>query len=116
MTSEPNKKGILSIINFSSFPNKPWVSHVCSKSLLKSLGEKENLLVTSNFSFFHSVFYPSGELSSIFTKFKIDVYKLFRFGSPKFVVWERVKDPVGRRIWEKKKMLLVTISTTEMFA
>ena len=38
------------------FPNKPWFLRVCSTSLLKRLLEKEKLLVTSNFSFSHSVF------------------------------------------------------------
>ena len=38
------------------FPNKPWFLRVCSTSLLKTLQEKEKLLVTSNFSFSHSVF------------------------------------------------------------
>ena len=38
----------------------------------ETLREKEKLLVTSNFSFSHSVFYPLGELTSIFIKFKID--------------------------------------------
>ena len=40
------------------FPNKPWFLRVCSTSLLKTLWEKDKLLVTSNFSFSHSVFYP----------------------------------------------------------
>ena len=40
------------------FPNKPCFLGVCSTSLFKTLWEKEKLLVTSNFSFFHSVFYP----------------------------------------------------------
>ena len=40
------------------FPNKPWFLRVCSTSLLKTLWEKEKLLVTSNFSFSNSVFYP----------------------------------------------------------
>ena len=39
------------------FPNKPWILRVCSTSLLKTLWEKKKLLVTSNFSFSHSVFY-----------------------------------------------------------
>ena len=39
------------------FPNKPWFSRVYSTSLLKTLWEKEKLLM-SNFSFSHSVFYP----------------------------------------------------------
>ena len=56
---------------FNSFPNKPWFLCVCSTSLLKTLWKKEKLLVTSNFSFFHSVFCPFGELSAIFIKFKL---------------------------------------------
>ena len=50
-------------------------------SLLKTLWEKEKLLVTSNFSLSHSVFYPFGELSPIFIEFEIVVCKLFQFGS-----------------------------------
>ena len=38
------------------FPNKPWFLRVCSRGLLKTLWEKKKLLVTSNFSFSHSVF------------------------------------------------------------
>ena len=49
-------------------------------SLLKTLREKEKLLVTSSFSFSHSVFYPFGQLSAIFVKFEIVVYKLLQFG------------------------------------
>ena len=30
---------------FDPFPNKPWFLHVCSTSLLKTLWEKEKLLV-----------------------------------------------------------------------
>ena len=52
------------------FPNKPWFLHVCSTSLLKTLWEKEKLLVTSNFPFTHSVFYPYDALSFIFIKFE----------------------------------------------
>ena len=37
--------------NLNPFPNKPWFSCVCSTSHLKTLWEKEKLLVTSNFSF-----------------------------------------------------------------
>ena len=64
----------------------PWET-----SLSKTLWEKEKLLVMSNFSFFHRVFYPFGELSAIFIKFEIVICKLSQFGSLKFVVWERVK-------------------------
>ena len=50
--------------------------------------EKEKLLVMSNFSFSHSVFYPFGKLSAIYVKFEIVVCKLFQFERVlKFVVW-----------------------------
>ena len=51
-----------------------------SKSLLKTIWEKEKLLVTSNFSFSHSAFYPFGKLSAIFINFKNVVCKIFEFG------------------------------------
>ena len=41
---------------------------------------KEKLLVMSNFSFFHSVFYLLGELPAIFIKFEIVDCILFQFG------------------------------------
>ena len=62
------------------FQNQPWFLHVCSISLLKTLWEKEKLLITSNFSFYHSVFYLFEELSIIFIKFEIVVCQRFQFG------------------------------------
>ena len=44
--------------NINPFPNKPWFLRVCSTSLLKTLWEKEKLLVTSNFSFLQQCFLP----------------------------------------------------------
>ena len=61
------------------FPNKPWFLPVCCMCFLKTLWEKEKLLITSNFSFSHSVFYLFGEHSAIFVKFEIVVCKLFQF-------------------------------------
>ena len=58
----------------------PGFLRVCSTSLLKTPWEKKKLLVTSNFSFSHSVFYPFGELYAIFIKFETVVCKLFQFG------------------------------------
>ena len=49
-------------------------------SCLKTLWEKEKLLVMSNCSFSHSIFYPFRELSGNFIKLKIVVYKLVQFG------------------------------------
>ena len=39
----------------------PCFVRVCSTSLLKTPWEKEKLLIMSNFSFYHSVFYSFGE-------------------------------------------------------
>ena len=69
--------------HFKLFPNKPWFLRVCCTTLLKTLWEKEKLLVTSNFSFSPSVFYLFEELSAISIKFKIVVCKLFQIGRVK---------------------------------
>ena len=58
----------------------PGFLRVCSTSPLKTLWEKEKLLVTSNFSFSHTVSYPFGELSASFIKFRFVVCELFQFG------------------------------------
>ena len=65
---------------FNSFSNKPRFLRVCSTSLLKTLWEKEKLLVTNIFSFSHSVFYLFRELSTILIKLKVIECKLFQFG------------------------------------
>ena len=65
--------------SLNPFPNKPWFLPVCRTSLLKTLWEKEKLLVTSNFSFSHSVFYPFGEHSVTVIKSKIFICTLFLF-------------------------------------
>ena len=69
------------VTSFNPFPNKPLFIPVCSICILKTLWEKEKLLVTSNFSLSHSVFYTYGKLPAIFIKSKIVVCKLFQFGS-----------------------------------
>ena len=58
---------------YNPFLNKPWFLRVCSTNLLKTLWEKEKLLIMSNFSFSHSVFHPFGELSAIIIEFEIVV-------------------------------------------
>ena len=58
----------------------PGFFSVCSKHVLKTLWEKEKLLVASNFSYSHRVFYPLGELCAFFIKSKIVLCKLFQFG------------------------------------
>ena len=69
-----------SLFDTNLFPNKPWFLRVCSTSLLKTPREKEKLLVTSDFYFSHSVFYPFGQLSAILFKLKIVVCNFFQFG------------------------------------
>ena len=77
---------------FNPFPNKPWFLCICSTSLLKTLWEQKKLLITSNFSYSHSVFQLFGELSTIFIEFKnccrqtLSVWK-----GLKFAIWEWVK-------------------------
>ena len=71
------------VITVHPFPNKPWFLCVCCSSLLKTLWKKEKLLIMSNFTFSHSVFYPFGGLSVIFMEFKFVVGKLFQFGRVK---------------------------------
>ena len=76
-------------VNFLTFfPNKPLFSRVCSTSLVKTLLEKEKLLVTSNFSFSHCFlpiqrifchFHKKLKLSSA-NSFSLEVSKLCRLG------------------------------------
>ena len=61
------------------FSKQALVLCVCSRDLLKTLWEKEKLLVTSNFSFSRSVFYPVWRTFSHFYQFKMVVFKLFHF-------------------------------------
>ena len=65
------------LAEFDLFPDKPLFLNVCSSSLFKTLWEKKKLLVTSNFSFSCSVFYPFAGLSTGFIKFWIVIFKLF---------------------------------------
>ena len=65
---------------FNPLLKKPLFLRVCTFSLLKTLREKEKLLVTSNFSFSHIVFDLFGKLSAIFIKVKTVVCKLFECG------------------------------------
>ena len=67
-------------VHINPFPIKPWFLCVCSASLLKTLREKKKLLVTSNFSF-SQCFLHVEELSAIFIKFEIIVFKVFEFGT-----------------------------------
>ena len=73
------------------FLNKPLFLRVCCSSPLKTLWEEKKFLVTSNFSFSHSIFYLFQELSAIFNKLVNVVCKLSVWKSPKFVISERVK-------------------------
>ena len=83
----------VTIIHINPFPNKPLFLRVCTMSALKTLWEKEKLLVTSNFSFSHRIFYLFQELFTVFIKFKIVCLQtLSIWKSQKFAVWERVNN------------------------
>ena len=70
----------LSPAKINPFPEKPLFLRVCSTSLLKTLWEKEKVLVTSDFSFSHSISIRLENTSAIFITYEIDVCKLFQFG------------------------------------
>ena len=67
------------------FRNKLLFLQVCYTSLLKTLREKEKLLVTSNFSFSHSVFKSFGDLGA--DRMVLDLYKIDKW--PKFSIDRR---------------------------
>ena len=68
-------------------------SFVCLTSLLNTLWEKEKLLVKSNFSFSHGVFYPFRELSAIFNQIQnCRLQTLSVLKSLKFAIWETVNE------------------------
>ena len=62
------------------FPNKPWFLCICCTSLLKTLWEKEKLLVSSNFSFSSQCFLSVLRSFAFFIKLEFVVCKLFQFG------------------------------------
>ena len=68
---------------FNPFPLNDTFWRPWETSFLKTLWEKEKLLVMSNFSFAHSVFYPFRDFSAIFIKFKI--------ASADFSIWTCLK-------------------------
>ena len=57
--------------------------YVSGVQVLKTQQEKEKLLIMSNFSFSHSVFFPLRDLSAIFIKFKIVICNDFQVGKSK---------------------------------
>ena len=65
---------------FNCFPHNPDVQRPQERSLLKTLWEKEKMLVTSIFSFFHSVFYPIKDRNHHLSYVYFVVCKCFQFG------------------------------------
>ena len=77
-------------LTLNPLPNKPWLLCVCNTSLSKSQWEKEKLLITSNCSFYPTVFSTHfEELSVIFIEFEIVICKLFHFGRVYSLSFER---------------------------
>ena len=76
---------------------------------LKTLWEKKKLLVTSNFSFSHGVFYLFAEVSVIFIKFKVFVCSLFQFGRVlNLSFWKGLNSLPNNKIlhWSKLKIFI----------
>ena len=80
------------MVSIIPFPNNPLFSLVCITNHVQKLWEREKLLILSNLSFSHSVFYPFGELSAIFYQIQncllqtLSVWKSLRF-----VIWKGIK-------------------------
>ena len=82
-----------------TFPNKPWFLRVCSTSVLKTLQEKEKLLVTSNSPFFPQCFLPVWKPFCHFQQiWNCGLQTPSVWISVKFVIWERVKLSIGCQI------------------
>ena len=103
-------------MTLNPFPNKPWFLRVCSTGPLKTLWEKEKLLVMSNFFFSRSVLYPFRELSVLFIKFEIVVCKIPSvWKGLKFVVWERVKNTAGPVFFPIPLIIFYPLKTNLVF-
>ena len=73
------------------FPNKPRFLCVYISNLLKTPWGKEKLLVTSNYSFTHSVFYQFGRILPGFHQIQnCRLQPLPVWERVKFVIWERI--------------------------
>ena len=84
------------ITSFNLFPNKPWSLRVCSKSLLKTLWEKEKLLITSNFSFSQWLLPVWKTFCHFHQTWNCRLQTISVWKSLKFVIWERVNMPEER--------------------
>ena len=71
-----------SVLCNNPFPNKPWFLRVCSTSLMKTLWEKEKLLVKSNFSFSLSVFSKFDNFLPFSSNLKLSSAKSFGLEEP----------------------------------
>ena len=87
---------IKSLSKFKTFPNKP-----CSTSLLKTLWEKEKLLVMSNFSFTHNVFTPFDNFLPFLLNLKMSSTNSFSLEESEICCLRSVK---ARPTWKRLQM------------
>ena len=92
---------------FNPFPNKPLFLRVCSTSLLKTLWEKEKLLVTSNFSFSQCILPIWRTFYNFDQELNCHLQTLSVWKSLQFVIWERLKQ-LARNILQMIKVILLT--------
>ena len=78
---------VASMRNINPFPNKPWFLCVCSTCLLKTMWEKEKLLIML---LFPHCFLPFWRTFCHFHQIQNCMQTLSVWKSLKFVVWEKV--------------------------
>ena len=88
------------------FPNRPVFLCVCTANLLKIMGKsfentvgKGEIARHEQFLFFHSVFYPFGELSTILTLY----HEIPTFKEPQ-------KEGLLKTLWNKRAMMALDCS------
>ena len=62
------------------FPQDPWFLRPYKRRLLKTSWEKEKMLVTSIFSFFHNIFFFIKDINHYLSNIRFDVCKCFQYG------------------------------------
>ena len=84
--------------SFNPFPNKPRFLLVCSTNCLKTLWEKEKLLILSNFSISPRCFLPFWRSLYHFRLIlNCRLQTLYVWKSLNFIVWERVR--IKQIVW-----------------
>ena len=96
------------IVLLNPSPNKPSFLRLCRTCVLKTLWEKGKLLVTSNFSFPCSVFYPFWKLYATCIIFEIVVRLSVNPFPHNDTFWHPWETSLLKTPWEKEKLLVTS--------